>query len=109
MNTQLHDWTLIEVVFNWAHASVAMTLDGPSSQCVVLAEDVSLLEVPRENPWGRSVSVYSFFIADILERGEKSLQIEMQSGDIIRVNAKIITVQESPDRSSSLPSVEGNM
>jgi hypothetical protein len=96
MNTQFHDWTLLEVVFHWAQASVAVTLDGPSSQCVVLAEDVSLLEVPRENPWGRSVSVYSFFIADILEGGEKSLQIEMQSGDIIRVNAKRITVQEKP-------------
>ena len=96
MNTQFHDWTLLEVVFHWAQASVAVTLDGPSSQCVVLAADVSLLEVPRENPWGRSVSVYSFFIADILKGGEKSLQIEMQSGDIIRVNAKRITVQEKP-------------
>jgi hypothetical protein len=63
---------------------------------VVLAEEVSLLEIPREQPWGRSVSVNSFLIGDIADADEQSLQIEMQSGDVIRVNAKKFTVQEKP-------------
>jgi hypothetical protein len=95
MNTEFHDWTLVEVVFRWAQGSVTVALDGPSSRCVVLAEDVSLLEVPRQIPWGRSVSVNSFSIVDMPDQGEKYLEIEMQSGDVIRVNAKRIAVQES--------------
>jgi hypothetical protein len=91
---QFHDWTLVDVVFEWAKASVAVALDGPSSRCVLLAEDVSLLVVPRENPWGRSVSVNSLLIADMSDRDEQSLEIEMQSGDVIRVNAKKIAVRE---------------
>jgi hypothetical protein len=91
---QFHDWTLVDVVFEWARASVTVALDGPSSRCVLLAEEVSLLEVPRENPWGRSVSVNSLSIADMPDRGGQYLEIEMQSGDVIRVNAKKIAVQE---------------
>lgn len=95
MNTQFHDWTLIDVVFQWAQASVTVALDGPSSRSVVLAEGVSLLEVPRENPWGRSVSVNRFLIADRPDREGQFLEIEMQSGDVIRVDAKKIVVQAS--------------
>jgi hypothetical protein len=92
---QFHDWTLADVVFDWARARVAVALIGPSSaRCVLLAEDVSSLEVPRKNPWGRSVSVNSIFIAGMPDRDEQSLEIEMQSGDVIRVNAKKIAVQE---------------
>ena len=94
MNTQFHDWTLVDVVFQWAEASVTVALDGPSSRCVVLAEGVSLLEVPRENPWGQSVSVNSFLIAEMPERGEKHLEIEMPPEKVVRVNAKRIVVQE---------------
>jgi hypothetical protein len=94
--TQFHDWTLVDVVFEWAQASVAVALNGPSSRCVLLAEDVSLLEMPREEPWGRSVSVNSLLIDDMSDGDKQSLEIEMQSGDVIRVKAKKITVQEKP-------------
>lgn len=94
--TQFHDWTLVNVVFEWAQASVAVVLNGPSSRCVLSAEDVSLLEMPREEPWGRSVSVNSLLIDEMSDGDEQSLEIEMQSGDVIRVKAKKITVQEKP-------------
>ncbi len=94
--TQFHDWTLIDVVFEWAQASVAVSLNGPTSRCVLLAENVSLLEMPREEPWGRSASVNSLLIDDMLHRDGQSLEIEMQSGDTIRVKAKKITVQDKP-------------
>lgn len=93
--TQFHDWTLVDVVFEWARARVAVALIGPSStRRVLLAEDVSSLDMPRKNPWGKSVSVNSVLIADVPGLDEQSLEIEMQSGDVIRVNAKKIAVQD---------------
>jgi hypothetical protein len=62
--------------------------------CAFLADDVSSLEVPRQNPWGKSVSVNSLVIADMPGRDENTLEIEMQSGDVIWLYAKRIAMQE---------------
>lgn len=88
-----HDWILVDIVFEWAQASVAIALDGPSSRGVLLAEEASLLEVPRQNPWGRSTSINSLVIADLPGGDGQCLDIEMQSGDIIRIDAREISVQ----------------
>jgi hypothetical protein len=40
--------------------------------------------------------VNSLLIDDMSDGDKQSLEIEMQSGDVIRVKAKKITVQEKP-------------
>lgn len=89
MISQFHDWTLAELHFDWAQARVTVIFEGPqSARSVLVASEVSFLEVPRESPWGNSVSVNTLHIADLVGRVEQSLEIEMQSGDVIRISAR---------------------
>ena len=68
-----------------------MILEGPDSvRRGLVASEVSFLDVPRENLWGKSVSVNRLHIADSIGREGQSLEIEieMQSGDMIRISAR---------------------
>lgn len=83
-----HDWTLLSLDFDWAAACVSIRICGPGSvDRKLVAEDVSQLLVPRHLPWGRSVSINGVQVADVSDRGCNSMEIEMQSGDIIRIEA----------------------
>jgi hypothetical protein len=84
----MHDWTLISISFEWETgiAVLAFRRDGPQLVSV-RAEGVSNLEVPRLNEWGPSVSVNEVRGPTNGLTGSQTLEIEMQSGDVIRITA----------------------
>lgn len=89
--SQFHDWTLAELLFDWAQARVTVILEGPeSARRELVASEVSFLEVPRENPWGKSISVNSLHSSDSAGREGQPLEIEleMRSGGVIRISAR---------------------
>lgn len=89
--SQFHDWTLAELHFDWCQATITVMLNGPmSARQVLTAIDASLLEVPRENPWGKSVSINAIRLEGMPDKDVQALEIEMQSGDVIRINAREI-------------------
>jgi hypothetical protein len=58
------------------------------------AEGVSHLEVPRLNPWGPSVSVNEVRGPTTNANESQAIEIEMQSGDVIKITAKSFAFPE---------------
>jgi hypothetical protein len=88
----LHDATLERVVLLWnkdARAELSFRLDHRT--ITVIASGVTNLTCPHENPWGPSVSVNALrgpFDACEVRDGVRRIEVEIQSGDTIRVDAK---------------------
>ena len=79
----LHDATLIAVRVNWGDGTcIADVKHGTLGNCVLTFSAVSHLTLPRKQTWGHSVSINSFFVPSIGQ-----YEIEMQSGDLIRIEA----------------------
>ncbi|PAU62773.1 hypothetical protein [Pseudomonas indica] len=87
----MHDWTLCSIYIDWASANAKIELKDAASKVIALEiKGLSLLVIPRKNPWGESVSINE--VIQINKEGEelRGLNIEMQSGDIIEIEAKLI-------------------
>ncbi len=79
----LHDATLHAVHFAWADGRCTMqvaTVDL-GEQALVFS-GVTELHIPREQPWGPSVSINA-----VRESGPDRFEVELQSGDVLRVHA----------------------
>ncbi len=84
----MHDWTMLSILFEWKTASVTVSLQTPKSDVVeIIAREVSDLHVPQMKEWGPSVSVNQLRGPVSLEKGKFNLEIEMQSGDVISIEA----------------------
>jgi hypothetical protein len=90
---RMHDWTFVALNFEWraAQASLEFEDDGATKR-VLTAEQVRLLEVPRENEWGPSVSINEASEEPGPNSEGRMLRIEMQSGDVIRLWAAKLTL-----------------
>ena len=87
----LHDATLIAIRLNWDDGTCVADLDhGTLGRCVLTFSAVSHLILPRKQDWGRSVSINTFSVPSLGQ-----YEIEMQSGDLIKIEAasvKLATV-----------------
>lgn len=84
----LHDWTLIGISFEWHARRVVVELESSTfAKKTLIAEAVSLLDVQQTNDWGPSVSVNEVVETTAPSGDGRCLQIEMQSGDVIRICA----------------------
>jgi hypothetical protein len=83
----MHDWTLIAVQFEWKTAQVVLTLRNQTGQQSILASSVVDLHVPQLNEWGPSASVNEIKGPSPTPDGHQSIEVEMQSGDSIKVTA----------------------
>jgi hypothetical protein len=90
---QMHDWTLVDIHFEWPTARVILEFeDAGAKKRSLVADNVRMLEVPRENEWGPSVSVNEASEQPGPNDVGRMLCIEMQSGDLIRVWAENVTM-----------------
>lgn len=79
----LHDATLVAVHLVWADGKCVMTVGHSQlSDCILTFTGVTNLTLPRTQPWGRSQSINS-----ASERDKGQYEIEMQSGDLIKIDA----------------------
>jgi hypothetical protein len=84
----MHDWTLVSILFEWKSGCVTLEFRTDRSNSAKLtANGVSELHVPRLNDWGPSVSVNGVFGPSADPSGRRQLEVEMQSGDRIRIVA----------------------
>ena len=84
----MHDWTLLSVHFEWKGGRVTLAFRTDGSKSVkLIAHDVFELHVPRLNEWGPSVSVNKVLGPSDGASGRRELEVEMQSGDRIRIVA----------------------
>jgi hypothetical protein len=79
----LHDAALVAVHFVWADGTCIMTVrHSQLSDCTLTFTGVSSLTLPRTQPWGPSQSINS-----ASERNKGQYEIELQSGDLIKIDA----------------------
>ena len=83
-----HDATLLSVQADWAQGTAVVVLQTAAMEepVKVRAVGVTELRMPRERPWGPSVSVNSMHVTSGV------ITIEMQSGDTITITAQSFDV-----------------
>lgn len=81
----LHDASLVRVQVDWAGGTcTADILHGTAGACALAFSEVSHVILPRQQAWGRrSVSINAF-----RQAGSGHYEIEMQSGDVIVIDAR---------------------
>ncbi|MGK3968046.1 hypothetical protein WMF01_46595 [Sorangium sp. So ce1667] len=86
----LHDATLQTIEFRWESGEVRLRVragDAEQPQLVVVASSVRRLESDRQLPWGFSVSINEVRGPFPTDGEVACVEIEMQSGDVIRIEA----------------------
>ena len=87
----LHDATLIAVSVTWDDGTCVVELQLETlGKCVLTFSAVSHVTLPRVQSWGRSISINSFSVPS-----SGKYEIEMQSGDLIRIKAMDLVVRTS--------------
>jgi hypothetical protein len=84
----MHDWIFLSVVFEWASGRATLRFRSALGEEALVASSVVDLHVPQLNEWGPSVSVNAVKGPFSTNDGRRSLEIEMQSGDVITIVAQ---------------------
>jgi hypothetical protein len=85
---RMHDWILLNISFSWADGMVVFHLSSNVSKFDdLIAYDVSDLHVPKLREWGSSSSINQVRGPKLEKNGAQKLEIEMQSGDLIKIEA----------------------
>ena len=87
---KMHDATLLRAVLLWseeAETTLEFRVDDLKS-VALQASGLTNLSCPHENSWGPSVSVNEVRGPTELRPGLFRMEIEMQSGDTITIDAK---------------------
>ncbi|WP_437753688.1 hypothetical protein [Sorangium sp. So ce1389] len=86
----LHDATLETIELRWESGEVRLRIrtgDPEQPQLVVVASSVHRMECARQLPWGFSVSINEVRGPSPIDGGGACVEVEMQSGDVIRIEA----------------------
>ncbi len=85
--TRLHDATLVSIEMNWAAKTTIVAFRTSSDSTVnLIASGSRNAFIPHDEPWGPSVSVNGVREIDG-DSDVNAVEIEMQSGDVIRIEA----------------------
>lgn len=93
----LHDATLEAVELQWSSGEVVLRIrTGEPMQPlrVIVASGVRRLGCDREIPWDMSASINAVRGPVATSDGEAVLEIEMQSGDLIRIEAATFNLRD---------------
>ena len=84
----LHDATLLDLEVDWVQARVVVFVRLHQRRARFTLENVSHIECPRAEPWGPSASI------NAARATAGGLEIEMQSGDTIRIVGELRDVAD---------------
>jgi len=93
----MHDWVLVNIIVEWNKGRVILNIDRyryKTSEQVV-ANNFSKLEVPRRYEWGESETINEITGPIQLDSGQYRFSIEMQSGDVIEIDAESLDMPDS--------------
>lgn len=90
---RLHDATLNTITVIWKNGTVRLDLiTGFAPVVFIFVEELMQLIVPHVTPWGPSNSINDIHMIPTIEQEGQRLEIEMQSGDTIVIEAKRFTI-----------------
>lgn len=85
----LHDWTLQTISVDWIQSKVWVICKGSNSQIQqIQVENFIEIYIPKKETWGKSQSINQLTLSK--KDNHQLLQIEMQSGDTLIIEAKNI-------------------
>lgn len=84
----MHDWTLVSIYVDWAKSFARIDLLSNEGQRQIIVRGLSNLRIPKENPWGPSVSINRCKGPIAMTGTKKRFSIEIQSGDILEIIAE---------------------
>jgi hypothetical protein len=91
-----HDATLLSLELRWSSGDAVIRIrpaGADHSDRVIVVTGVRRLECDRRMPWGPSTSINEVRGPVSNGAGLHVLEIEMQSGDVIRIEASTFTVR----------------
>ncbi len=88
----MHDWVISRIEIDWNEGVVDITFKTPFGDKNIVAIEFSEVNLPKREDWGPSNSVYKVGKPTQLENKNSKLSIEMQSGDVIVIEAKRIVL-----------------
>ncbi|MEG0171097.1 MAG: hypothetical protein RSC45_08075 [Acinetobacter sp.] len=87
----MHDWLLLSIDVDWIQSNLKVHLKNTQSEDkILLAEEFTAFQLSRKNEWGKSVSINQIINFSTLKNGNSFIQIEIQSGDLLEIEAKNI-------------------
>lgn len=90
-NISMHDWSLISIHLDWIQSHLTIHLKNKQSEDIMLiAERFKTFNISQKNEWGESISINQILNFSILENGNAFIQIEVQSGDLLEIEAEKI-------------------
>ena len=96
--TELHDATLESLELRWSSGEAVIQIgtgDATHPQRVIVASAVRRLGCDRQMPWGFSVSINEVRGPTAVGDNASVLEIEMQSGDLIRIEAGAFSLRDA--------------
>ncbi|HYD41356.1 MAG TPA: hypothetical protein VEB43_11055 [Anaeromyxobacter sp.] len=97
--SELHDATLESLEVRWSSGEVLVRLrtgDATRPRQLIVASGVCRLSCDRQMPWGFSVSINEVRGPAASANDTSILEIEMQSGDLVRIEAATFSLQHEP-------------
>lgn len=94
----LHDATLESMELRWSSGEAVLRIrtgDPTRPQRVVVASAVRRLGCDRQMPWGFSVSINEVRGPAAVDGDASALEIEMQSGDLLRIEAGAFSLRDA--------------
>ena len=94
----LHDAVLLTASLDWEEGTASIVLQTneayvpTSSDVTISARGVKEFTWSRLHPWGPSVYVNTVQLTEYEEGNGNVLELEMQTGDVIRVDASEISI-----------------
>ncbi len=86
----MHDWTLVSILVEWEKALIEIKFLNAAGEVLLTANGFTNIHIPKSNDWGPSVSVNKVIGPVILTNGIMRLEIHIQTGDVIEIEAKSI-------------------
>lgn len=87
-NLNMHEWVLVSVQVDWESGRAVFVFDTfEAGRVSLIAMGVTDVHVPRMGSWGSSVYVNQVRELTELAHQLRTVEIEMQSGDVITVTA----------------------
>lgn len=88
----MHDWVISTLEIDWDKNVINITFKTASGDQNIVATEFAKLIVPKRENWGPSRSVYNVDKPMQLKNKNYKILIEMQSGDLITIEAKRIVL-----------------
>lgn len=92
----MHDWILLSIVVEWRKGDVTISFDTYEFGVVALiAQGLVSLSIPKHDSWGESESVNKVIGPAQLNNGNYQVELEIQSGDTIVLEAAQIQMPKT--------------